>query len=119
MKNGGHSGNDECRGYDISVKLVNGEEECTMERKPEIWEHGVETWTGDQLGDCRNFLFDENTIAYILVNSDDEVRTKCVHKLSHLLEYLNYIETRGEASVNTRYFPEHLIFMRKSAQHVL
>jgi len=73
MKNGGHRGNIECRGYDISVKLVNGEEECTMERKPEIWEHGVETWTGDQLGECRNFRFDENTIAYILVNSYDEL----------------------------------------------
>jgi len=73
MKNGGNRGNIECRGYDISVKLVNGEEECTMERKTEIWENGAGNWTGDQLGECKNFRFDENTIAYILVNSDDEL----------------------------------------------
>ena len=73
MKNGGHRGNTECRGYDISVQLVYGEEECTMESKREIWEDGVETWTRDQLAECRNFHFDENTIAYILVNSYDEV----------------------------------------------
>ena len=73
MKNGGNSGNIECRGYDISVKLVNGEEECTMERKPVIWENGAGDWTGEQLGECKNFRFGENTIAYILVNSDDEV----------------------------------------------
>ena len=71
MKNGGQSA--ECRGSGISVKLVNGEEECTMERKPEIWENGAATWEGDQLSECRSFRFDKNTIAYILVNSYDEV----------------------------------------------
>ena len=74
MKNGGYSGNDECRGYDISVKLVNGEEECTVENKPEIWEDHNEVWEGDEeLSECRYFRFDKNTIAYILVNSNDEV----------------------------------------------
>jgi len=74
LKNGGYSGNDECRGYDISVKLVNGEEECTVENKPEIWEDHNEVWEGDEeLSECRYFRFDKNTIAYILVNSNDEL----------------------------------------------
>lgn len=67
-----HDDQGTCRSSQISVKLVDGSHECTVQTKPQIMAGALARWEGDQLGECTNFITDDITSAYILVNSDDQ-----------------------------------------------
>jgi len=62
---------DQCRGFNVSVKLRTGSETCTVRPMVNLYERGITTWSGDLLGACSNHHATDQTEVFLQTNTQD------------------------------------------------